>query len=117
MEPFIKALLPLLKTYGLPDGQQKFDHSHNCIIGNPDGARLEYIYFVSEGSDWLSPETSQTLTSHQLVHTITRETLSLFIDIQDVSWASNSLKMRFEGAADEVEEIKKAVQEVRDGCT
>jgi hypothetical protein len=34
MEPFVKALLPLLKTYGLPAGQQEFDHAHNCIIGN-----------------------------------------------------------------------------------
>ena len=117
MEPFVKALLPLLKTYGLPDGQQEFDHSHNCIIGNPDGARLEYIYDVSEGNDWQSRETWQTLRSHQLVHTTTGETLTLLIDIHDVAWSGTTLELRFEGAADEIEEIKKAVQEARAGCT
>jgi hypothetical protein len=101
----------------LADGEQAFDHSHNCIIGNQDGARLEYIYDVSEGNDWQSRETRQTLRSHQLVHTTTGETLARFIDIHDVAWAGTTLELRFEGAAAEIEEIKKAVQEARAGCT
>jgi hypothetical protein len=117
MEPFVKALLPLLKTYSLTDGEQAFDHLHNCIIGNQDGARLEYIYDVSEGNDWQSRETRQTLSSHQLLHTTTGEPLALFIDIHDVAWAGTTLELRFEGAAEEIEEIKKAVQEARAGCT
>jgi hypothetical protein len=112
MEPFVKVLLPLLKSYGLPHGQQKFDQSHNYIIGTPDGARLEYIYDVSEGNLYQSYETRKTLRSHQLVHTATGESLSLFIDIHDVEWAGTTLELRFEGAADEIEELKKAVQPV-----
>jgi hypothetical protein len=116
MEPFVKMLLPLLKSYGLPDGQQEFDHSHNCIIGNPDGARLEYIYDVSEGNSYQSYETRQTLTSHQLVHATTGESLTLFIDIHDVEWASTTLELRFLGAAAEIEELKEAVQSVLAVC-
>jgi hypothetical protein len=117
IEPFVEALLPLLKTYGLADGQEAFDPSHNCIIGKQDGARLEYIYDVSEGNDWQSRETRQTLRSHQLVHATTGETLALFIDIHDVAWAGTTLELRFEGAVAEIEEVKKAVQEARAGCT
>jgi hypothetical protein len=116
IEAFVKALLPLLKMYGLPDGQQEFDHSHNCIIGNPNGARLEYIYDVSEGNEWQSYETWQTLRSHKLVHAATGESLSLSIDIHDVEWASTTLELRFEGAADEIEELKKAIQSALENC-
>jgi hypothetical protein len=116
MEPFIKVLLPLLESYGLPDEQQKFDHSHNFIIGNPDGARLEYIYDVSEGNLYQSYETRQTLTSHKLVHATTGESLTLFIDIHDVEWASTTLELRFLGAVAEVEELKEAVQPVLAVC-
>jgi hypothetical protein len=78
---------------------------------------LEYIYDVSEGNEWQSYETRQTLRSHQLVHAPTGEALTLFIDIHDVAWAGSTLELRFEGAADEIEELKKAVQEARAGCT
>lgn len=115
MEPFVKVLLPLSKSYGLPHGQQEFDHSHNFIIGTPDGARLEYIYDVSEGNLYQSYEIRQTLISHKLVHATTGESLTLFIDIHDVEWASTTLELRFEGAADEIEELKKAVQPVLAG--
>jgi hypothetical protein len=115
MEPFVKVLLPLLKSYGLPHGQQKFDQSHNYIIGNPDGTRLVYIYDFNEGNLYQSAEGRQTLRSHQLVHTTTGEALSLFIDIHDVEWAGTTLELRFEGATDEIEELKKAVQPVLAG--
>jgi hypothetical protein len=116
MEPFVKVLLPLLKSYGLPDGQQEFDHSHNCIIGDPDGARLEYVYDVSEGNPYQSYETRQTLTSHKLVHAATGESLTLFIDIHDVEWAGTTLELRLSGAVAEIEGLKEAVQPVLTVC-
>jgi hypothetical protein len=116
MKPFVKVLLPLLKRYGLPDGQQEFDQSHNCIIGNPDGARLEYIYDVAEGNLYQSYETRQTLTSHKLVHATKGESLTLFIDIHDVEWASTTLELRFSGALAGIEEFKEALQPVLVVC-
>jgi hypothetical protein len=112
MEPFVRVLLPVLKSYGLPDGQHELDHLHNCIIGNPGGARLQYKYDVSEGNLYQSHESRQTLTSHELVHATTGESLTLFIDIHDVEWASTTLELRFLGSVARIEELKEVVQPV-----
>lgn len=126
IEPFMIALDPLLRIYGVTGVWREIYVSRDYdgavtskreVLGDPQGAHLAYNFFWSSKSDGYSGTGGyKNLRGFQLVHSLTGEQLDLSIEIDLFYYTDDVIKLRFEGEESEVEKFKEAVKPALEDC-
>jgi hypothetical protein len=109
LAPFMAVLGPLLRVYG-------FRGTWHGSLGGPQGGRLEYSECKPSSDGYSALGGYQKIRGSQLVHSVTGEKLDMSVEIDLLNYSSDEIRLRFEGAAGEVEKFRAAVRPVLEEC-
>ena len=122
IEPYIKALLPLLRIYGVSNRREEsyvYEPDKAVVIskveliGDPQGAHLKYDFSDDDSDGEAALNGYKRLRGVRLVHSITGEKLDLSIEIARKSnILYREILLRFEGEPSEIDKFKEAIRPV-----
>ena len=126
LDPFINAVMPILRGYGLTGEWRETyryqDHDGNVssremILGDGQNAHLKHSIGIMSNPDPYSGDGGyENFKSYQLIHPSTGGKLDVFVEINRLIFTYDEIEIRFEGEADEVENLEKAVQSALQNC-
>lgn len=124
--PFLDALAPVLRRYGLDYRADELERAVaqiappyecvTCVIGDPAGAHLAYRSVYDPGCGYDTPGDSTSVTSGNLVDADSGERLEFRIGLTDFTYPPCYISLKFEGTEEEIAVIRQALEPVLEGC-